>query len=117
MELIRHIRDHAASKGIFIDHFNCHLDHVHCLISLKNDQNLADVVHCIKGESSHWINQVNLVKTKFAWQTEYYAVSVSESALKRGQAYIRNQQRHHERKTFEDEILEFIKIYGFEKLP
>ena len=78
---------------------NCHLDHVHCLISLGIDQNISKVVSLIKGESSHWINQEKLVPGKFAWQDEYFAVAVSESNVRRVQEYIRNQELHHKNKS------------------
>ena len=50
----------------------------------------------IKGESSHWINNNYILKTKFKWQEEYFAVSVSPSKLKQLRHYIRNQEKHHQ---------------------
>lgn len=70
----------------------------------------------LKGESSHWINKQNLLKEKFEWQKEYFAVSVSESALNRVRDYIKNQENHHKRKSYNDEYLEFIRKYKFEIL-
>jgi REP element-mobilizing transposase RayT len=57
----------------------------------------------IKGESSFWINQQGLTKEKFQWQTEYFAVSVSESILEKVRNYIRNQESHHSKKSFQEE--------------
>jgi len=70
----------------------------------------------MKGESSHWINQEKLVLGKFAWQDEYFAVSVSESNVQRVQEYIRNQEEHHKKKTFQDEYEEFMRQYGIKDL-
>ncbi|MBI3233997.1 MAG: transposase, partial [Bacteroidetes bacterium] len=56
-----------------------------------------------------------LVKHKFEWQEEYFAVSVSESVLNRVREYIKNQEEHHSKKTFEKEYDEFINKYGFTK--
>ena len=69
----------------------------------------------IKGESSYWINKNGLVKEKFEWQDEYFAVSVSESMIDKVRGYIKNQESHHFRKTFQEEYDEFILKYGFEK--
>ena len=69
----------------------------------------------IKGESSHWINQNQLVSEKFMWQDDYYAVSVSESQVERVAAYINNQERHHSKRSFDEELDELIKKYGFKK--
>ena len=79
--LFEHIRENAQSKDIYIDFINGYLEHIHCLISLKSGQNIDRILMLLKGESSHWINKSKLTKTKFEWQDEYFAVSVSESTV------------------------------------
>jgi REP element-mobilizing transposase RayT len=69
----------------------------------------------LKGESSYWINKNKLIKTKFEWQDEYFAVSVSESAVKKVRDYIKNQEEHHRKKSFQEEYNEFMRVYGFDK--
>ncbi|MCJ7716987.1 MAG: IS200/IS605 family transposase [Anaerolineales bacterium] len=107
-----HIRENAKEKGIFIDFINGYSDHCHCLISLSADQTMSKVMQLVKGESSFWINKNKLCQTRFAWQDEYFAVSVSESALKRVRNYIKNQEEHHRKHTFEEEYDVFIKENG-----
>ncbi len=109
-----HIKENADLKNIHLDHINGHFDHVHCLISLSSDQNIATIVNLLKGESSFWINKNKLTKTKFAWQEDYFAVSVSESQIEIVRKYIRNQEYHHRKKTFQQEYDEFMEKYGFE---
>lgn len=111
----KHILENAKEKGIFIDFINGYEEHCHCLISLGIDQTIEKIMQLIKGESSFWINKNKLTEHKFEWQDEYYAVSVSESMLDRVRNYIKNQEEHHTRKTFEEEIDEFILKYGFTK--
>jgi putative transposase len=113
-KVFMHIRENAKEKNIYLDFVNGYTDHIHCLISLSNEQTIANVVQLIKGESSFWINKNNLCKGKFEWQGEYFAVSVSESGVSRVREYIRNQEEHHATKTFEQEYDEFINKYGFE---
>jgi len=72
-----HIKDNAQKKGIFIDFINGYSQHCHCLVSLGIDQTIQKTIQMIKGESSFWINKEGLTKSKFEWQDEYYAVSVS----------------------------------------
>jgi REP element-mobilizing transposase RayT len=110
-----HIRENAKAKGIFIDFINGYADHCHCLISLGIDQTIQKVMQLIKGESSFWINKNKLTIDKFEWQDEYFAVSVSESMLDKVRDYIKNQEEHHRKKTFQEEYDEFISKYGFEK--
>ena len=67
----------------------------------------------IKGESSFWINKNKIVPQGFEWQDEYFAVSVSESAVGAARKYINNQEAHHSKVTFVQEYNEFISKYGF----
>ena len=112
-QLFSHIRENAKNKNIHLDFVNGFTDHIHCLISLDADQTIAKIVQFIKGESSYWINQQKLLKQKFEWQAEYFAVSVSESNIDKVREYIKNQEQHHQKKTFEQEYQEFIEKYGF----
>jgi len=114
-QVFDHIKEYASSKNIHLDHINGYLDHVHCLISLKADQNIATVANLLKGESSFWINRNNLIKTRLSWQNDYFAVSVSQSQVDIIREYIRNQQEHHKKKTFEQEYNEFLLKYNFNK--
>ncbi|MBN1408856.1 MAG: transposase [Calditrichaceae bacterium] len=77
--IIEHIREQAQNKSIYIDFINGWKDHMHCIISLSHDQNISKVMNLIKGESSFWINKTNIMRTKFEWADEYFAVSISGS--------------------------------------
>ncbi|MEJ5050025.1 IS200/IS605 family transposase [Chryseobacterium culicis] len=113
LKVWKHIKEYATEKGIFLDIINGHSDHCHCLISLGSDQNIEKIVQLLKGESSHWINKNNLTVGKFSWQDEYFAVSVSESMIDSVRNYIKNQEKHHQKKSFIDEYREFIEKYNF----
>lgn len=109
----KHIKQNANEKGIFIDVVNGYSDHCHCLISLSTNQTIEKVLQLIKGESSFWINKNNLTEEKFAWQDEYFAVSVSESMIEKVRNYIINQEKHHLTRSFSEEYEEFISKYKF----
>jgi len=115
-KVISHIIENAKAKSIFINCINGSSEHLHILISLGLDQSITKTVQLIKGESSFWINKMELVKSKFEWADEYFAVSVSESQLQAIRNYILNQEEHHKRKSFSDEYDEFMKKYGFNNL-
>lgn len=115
-KLFNHIKENGIAKGIYVDFVNGYADHVHCLISLNTDQNISKVVQLLKGESSYWMNKNNLLSHKLEWQDEYFAVSVSESGIDRLREYIRNQEIHHAKKTFQQEYDEFMTKYGFEMI-
>ncbi len=108
-----HIRQNAKVKRIFIDDINGYREHVHVLISLGTDQKIAEIVKLLKGESSHWINQQGFTTAKFQWQHEYFAVGVSEPIVEKVRAYIRKQEEHHSRRSFDDEFEAMITKSGF----
>jgi REP element-mobilizing transposase RayT len=87
-------------------------DHVHCLFLLSPQKSIAEIIKQIKGSSSHFINQNNIIPEKFAWQTGYAAYSVSESAVEKVYQYIQNQKSHHQKKTFQQEYEAFLKLHG-----
>ena len=113
--LIHHIKENAREKGIFIDLINGHKEHLHCLLSLDPDQSLSKVIMLIKGESSFWINKNKLTGYKFEWAEDYYGVSVSSFHLKNIREYIRTQEEHHRKKSWEEEYNEFISEYDLQK--
>ena len=111
----KHIKENAAKKEIFVDFVNGYKDHCHCLISLGSEQTISKVMQLIKGESALWFNNQKFILDKFQWQDEYFAVSVSESNIEKVRNYIKNQETHHYKKTYQDEFEELIDKFGFQK--
>ena len=112
-EIFKHITENCKLKGISLRAINGYADHVHCLISLGKDQNIADVTQLIKGESSFWINKNKMVGGKFKWQNDYFAISIGEKDVPRVMNYIQNQEEHHSKKTYGEEVAEFLEKYDF----
>jgi len=115
-EVIAHIRENARIKGIYIDHINGYHEHLHALISLGSKQNISEIMQKIKGESSFWINKNKLTRHKFEWQDDYYSVSIGMSQLDYLRKYIRNQDKHHKKVTFQEEINSTIEEYKLQKI-
>ncbi|ROI06342.1 MULTISPECIES: IS200/IS605 family transposase [unclassified Chryseobacterium] len=109
----KHIKEYATEKGIFLEMVNGYSDHCHCLISLGSHQNIEKITQLLKGESSYWINKSKLTSEKFSWQDEYFAVSVSESIIVSVRNYIKNQEKHHQKKSFAEEYNAFVEKYNF----
>ncbi|MES2836885.1 MAG: IS200/IS605 family transposase [Bacteroidota bacterium] len=106
--VFQHIKKNAEEKGIWLDCVNGYQDHCHCLISLGREQTISKVAQLIKGETSFWINQNKLTTEKFMWQDDYWAVGVSEKNIESVRKYIHNQENHHSKNTFTEEINNFI---------
>lgn len=113
-QLFDHIRENAKTKNIYIDFINGYTDHVHVLVSLNDDLSIGKIAQLIKGESSHWINQLKLTTSKFEWQDEYLAVGVGDEKLDIIRNYIAKQPEHHRKVSFEEEYNKFIERFGFE---
>jgi putative transposase len=116
-KVFEHIYENAKEKEIWIDCLNGYQEHVHCLVSLGRDQPISKVAQLIKGESSWWINKNELMDSKFIWQDDYWAVSVSESHIPAVRRYIKTQEEHHRKKSFAEEIEEFMRKYGWSYIP
>jgi putative transposase len=114
-ELWQHMRENAKEKGIYIDFIGGFTDHCHCLVSMGIDQTIKDIAQLIKGESSFWMNKQKLCISKFNWQNDYFAASVSESMIDITRNYIKNQEEHHKYKSFKDEYNDFLEKHGFKK--
>jgi putative transposase len=88
-------------------------DHVHLLIGIKPVHAIADLVRETKRVSSEWVKDEQRVR-KFAWQEGYGAFSVSKSAVPSVRKYIREQEQHHHKRTFQEEYREFLEKHGIE---
>ena len=88
-------------------------DHVHLLIGLRATHRLDYVARDVKAGSSGWIHDVIRLKT-FEWQSGYLGVTVSPSQIERVKRYILNQEKHHRRKSFQEEYLELLKFSAIE---
>ena len=89
-------------------------DHIHAFIGLRPAMSISDLVRDIKNNSSNFINDHKFVKGKFSWQEGYGAFSYSHSQIGTVYDYILNQERHHKKKTFKEEYLEFLKKFEVE---
>jgi len=86
-------------------------DHVHLLLWLPPGMAIAEAVRIVKANSSRWVRRKPGGRG-FAWQTGYGAFSVSQSNAASVVKYIREQEKHHQRVTFQEEFISFLKKNG-----
>jgi putative transposase len=86
-------------------------DHVHLLFGLSRMRSIAQAVETLKTSSSKWIKTKGASFADFHWQAGYGAFSVSPSDADSVVAYIRNQETHHEKVTFQEEYRRFLERY------
>ncbi len=86
-------------------------DHVHMLVAVHPTVAVAKLLALVKANSSTWIHE-ELRIDSFAWQIGYAAFSVSESNVRAVRQYIQNQEEHHRRRGFQEELTEFLEKNG-----
>ena len=89
-------------------------DHLHFLAGLNPKQSISDMMRCVKGDSSEWINKEKMTPVKFFWQEGYGAFSYSKSQVDSVIKYIAGQQEHHKKVAFLDEYRSMLNKAGIE---
>jgi REP element-mobilizing transposase RayT len=87
-------------------------DHVHLLVRLRPVISVSDFLSKLKSNSSGWANRQT--SGRFAWQRRYGAFTVSQSQIERVRSYIRNQEKHHSKISFEEEFKSLLRSHGIE---
>jgi len=87
-------------------------DHVHMLARLARTITQADWVKELKRISTIWIKNEGI--QDFGWQGGYACFSVSQSNLENVQKYIVNQEKHHARTSYQDELRALLTKHGIE---
>jgi len=107
-----HLTRYAGEKDIYVKINFVNPDHVHVLVDLPTGLSIEDMMQFFKGGSSHWINQNALVPGKFAWGRGYGAFSVSHSVVGEVAKYIADQEEHHRKRSYSDELRLLVERYG-----
>jgi len=102
----------AVKKGIHPIQIGGIENHIHALVEPPKTMDLPTLLQALKTYSSKWINENGLMIGKFHWQDGYGAFSVSPSQLPSVVRYIKNQRKHHQEKTFEEEYREFMQSHS-----
>ena len=89
-------------------------DHIHLLVSMSRDTSVSEIVRLLKSNSSGWIHATFSDRTRFAWQTGYAAFAVSYSHVAAVKSYILAQEKHHRKKSFQEELVTFLKRHELE---
>jgi REP element-mobilizing transposase RayT len=83
-------------------------DHVHVLVQLGRTATVADLVKELK---RIWIRQR---VPEFSWQAGYGAFSVGHREFEVVREYVRNQEDHHRKWSFQEEFRAIVQEHGIE---
>lgn len=87
-------------------------DHVHLFAELRPTICVADFVRDVKACSSRFIHETFPEQRDFAWQASYAAFTVSPSVAADVRRYIENQEEHHRKLSFIDELKALYERHG-----
>ncbi|MFP5234665.1 MAG: IS200/IS605 family transposase [Acidobacteriota bacterium] len=107
-ELFAYLGGIAKGEGFTLVAAGGMRDHLHLLFVLPATCSLAHAVQKMKGSSSRWMG------SGFSWQEGYGAFSVSPSQVPVVKRYIRDQARHHAKRSFEEEFTALLRSCGIE---
>jgi len=110
-EIHKYITGILRNKGQKLIEINSMPDHIHFLIGMQPDIALSDLVREVKKSSTKFIREQRLVRGRFQWQEGFGAFSYSRSSLDSVIRYIRNQEIHHRKATFETEYLTMLRKF------
>ena len=88
-------------------------DHVHLLARFGRTVTQAEWVKELKRVSNLWVKEQYEI-SDFEWQGGYAVFSVSPSNLERVKSYITNQQEHHRKMNFQDELRKLLTRHRLE---
>ena len=90
---------------------HCMPDHTHLFVGYKPTVSISDFIKEIKVESNEFINDKKWVKGRFNWQEGYGVFSYSHSHIDKVINYIKNQEMHHQKRTFRQEYHEMLEKF------
>ena len=96
----------CKKQRIFVHAIGGMEDHIHMLIEIPLTMAFSDAIKEIKTGSSQWMG------ARFAWQVGFGVFGVSESNVNTVIRYIRNQETHHRRMTYEQEFIALLQKHG-----
>jgi putative transposase len=108
-ELYPYIGGILRSKGGMLMEIGGMPDHLHLVVRLKADTSVSEIVRLVKANSSKWANERPENAGRFGWQRGYGVFTVSPSQSRSVAEYVRMQEEHHRRRSFQEEYVDFLR--------
>ncbi|RYY85053.1 MAG: transposase [Chitinophagaceae bacterium] len=107
-EMLRYQTGHLKNHGHKVLAINAMPDHLHVLIGKRPTVAESALMRDLKSDTSEWINKRGFTEVPFHWQDGYAAFGCTADIVPAVIAYIRNQEEHHRRKQFREEIVKML---------
>jgi len=113
-ELYAYLMGIIKNKSGFLYRINGMEDHLHILSDLHPKLALSDYMRDIKTSSSIWLKQSGKFPEFEGWAEGYAALTYSWKDKDMIVNYIKNQQEHHKKESFEDELRRLLKEHDID---
>jgi len=109
--VIGNLINESGGKPILINSVE---DHVHCFFHAKPSVAISQMMKSTKAKSSKWINENNLSRHRFQWQSGFGCFSYEQSQKNDVYQYIANQKEHHKHMSFKQEYEKLLKMFDID---
>lgn len=113
-ELYNYFYGILNKKKCLVSRINGMEDHVHLLFELHPSVALADIVKILKQGSSNWIRKEWVFPMFRGWGNGYFAASIGMDGKEACRQYIMNQELHHKKCGYKEELQNALKSMGME---
>jgi len=107
-ELHRYVGGILKKRKCPLVEINSVVDHLHLLCRFDRNITIADLLRDLKASSSGFIKNKYQDLRGFQWQSGYGVFSVSQSQVPRVRKYIVDQEKHHLRQSYQEELRKLL---------
>ena len=111
-ELCKYTTGIIQNKGHKLIALNGISTHLHIFVWFNPKDSIADFIKEVKRNATNFINDKKWLRNKFSWQEGYGVFSYSHSQIDSVYRYIEYQETHHQKISFREEYLSFLKKFG-----
>jgi len=107
-ELFKYISGLLSNKKCHLYCINGVEDHLHIITHIHPTIALSKLIKDVKLATSHYIKERSLFPNFNGWQNGYAAFTYSIDAKMNLVDYVNNQEEHHQKSTYKDELLKLL---------
>lgn len=113
-ELFKYIWGTLKNKKCHLYRINGVKDHMHIVTHVHPTQSISGLVKDIKISSSNFIKSKNLFLGFEGWQAGYGAFTYKVDAIDYLIEYVKNQEVHHKKVSYQEELIALLKEHKIE---
>ena len=113
-ELFKYIWGILEKKNCHVYRINGVEDHIHIVTHLHPAVSLSALVKDIKVSSALYIKEKKLFERFTSWQEGYGAFTYTIKEKDRLIEYVKNQEQHHQKKSFREEYITLLIEHGID---